>query len=86
MKHDLLIAIGVLSVSTFESPALAKEIRLTLREGTNFAAAQSTVDGSFFLDLQGTLWRLPKGGGKAAADIEASEFEISCYLANYRQE
>ncbi|HLB73173.1 MAG TPA: hypothetical protein VJJ98_04065 [Sedimentisphaerales bacterium] len=26
------------------------------------------------------------GGGKAAADIEASEFEISCYLANYRQE
>jgi Tol biopolymer transport system component len=67
MKHDLLIAIGVLLVSTFESPALAKEIRLTLREGTNFAAAQSTVDGSFFLDLQGTLWRLPKGGGKATA-------------------
>ena len=67
MKHDLLIAIGVLSVSTFESPALAKEIRLTLREGTNFAVAQSTVDGSFFLDLQGTLWRLPKGGGKATA-------------------
>lgn len=26
------------------------------------------------------------GDGKAAADIRASEFEISCYLANYRQE
>ncbi len=67
MKHDLLIAVGVLFVSTFESPALAKEIRLTLREGTNFAAAQSTVDGSFFLDLHGTVWRLPSAGGKATA-------------------
>ncbi len=67
MKHDLLIAMGVLSVSTIESPAISKEIRLTLREGTNFAAARSTVDGSFFLDLHGTLWRLPQGGGKATA-------------------
>jgi Tol biopolymer transport system component/imidazolonepropionase-like amidohydrolase len=67
MKHGLLIAIGVLSVSTFESPALAKEIRLTLREGTNFAAAQSSLDGSFLLDLHGTLWRLPAAGGKATA-------------------
>ncbi|MBN2272648.1 MAG: hypothetical protein JXN61_18690 [Sedimentisphaerales bacterium] len=25
-------------------------------------------------------------GGKAATDIRASEFEVSCYLANYRQE
>jgi Tol biopolymer transport system component/imidazolonepropionase-like amidohydrolase len=67
MRHDLLIAMGVLSVSTFDSPALAKEIRLTLREGTNFAAARSTVDGTFFLDLHGTLWRLAEGGGKATA-------------------
>ena len=49
------------------APASSKEIRLTLREGTNFAAAQSALDRSFFLDLHGTLWRLPAEGGKATA-------------------
>ena len=59
------LGIGVLVI--LAAPASSKEIRLTLREGTNFAVAQSSVDGSFFLDLQGTLWRLPQGGGKATA-------------------
>ncbi len=67
MKHEFLLAIGVLSIPSFASPALAKEIRLTLREGTNFAAAQSPTDGSFILDLHGTLWRLPSEGGAATA-------------------
>ncbi len=44
---------------------VAEEITLVLREGTNFAAAASPVDGSFVLDLQGTLWSLPAEGGKA---------------------
>jgi Tol biopolymer transport system component/imidazolonepropionase-like amidohydrolase len=48
-------------------PAFSKELRLTLREGTNFAAALSPVDSGFVLDLHGTLWRLPAGGGVATA-------------------
>jgi Tol biopolymer transport system component/imidazolonepropionase-like amidohydrolase len=60
------VAIGVLSTSILAATALSKEVRLTLREGTNFAAARAGGDG-FILDLHGTLWRLPEGGGKAAA-------------------
>jgi Tol biopolymer transport system component len=61
------LAAVALSVSTPLAPALSKEIRLTLREGTNFAAAHAGSDGSFILDLQGTLWRLPAAGGRATA-------------------
>ncbi len=49
------------------APASSKEIRLTLREGTNFSTALSPVDASFVLNLQGTLWRLPAAGGSATA-------------------
>ena len=45
--------------------AWAEKTDLVLREGTNFAAALSPADGSFVLDLQGTLWRLPPEGGRA---------------------
>jgi Tol biopolymer transport system component len=45
----------------------AEEITLVLREGTNFAAAGSAVDGSLILDLQGTLWGLRPEGGTATA-------------------
>ena len=47
--------------------ARAEKTDLVLREGTNFAAALSPADGSFVLDLQGTLWRLPAEGGPATA-------------------
>ncbi|MGH9319472.1 MAG: amidohydrolase family protein [Vicinamibacteria bacterium] len=60
------LALGWISGFLFASPAISNEIRVTLREGTNFAAALSP-DGSFILDLQGTLWRLPPTGGPAAA-------------------
>jgi len=62
-----VVAAFVLSFSIPAAPALSKEVRLTLREGTNFAAARAGGDGSYVLDLHGTLWRLPEGGGKAAA-------------------
>ncbi|HEY7818687.1 MAG TPA: hypothetical protein VIG29_10740, partial [Vicinamibacteria bacterium] len=54
-------------LSGVAAPAAAKEIRLMLREGTNFSAGRSPADGSFVLDLQGTLWRLPAEGGRATA-------------------
>ncbi len=63
-RRTLLRAAISLSLAT---PAASKELRLTLREGTNFSAALSPVDGSFILDLQGTLWRLPAAGGAATA-------------------
>jgi Tol biopolymer transport system component/imidazolonepropionase-like amidohydrolase len=55
------------ALSGVAAPAAPKEIRLTLKEGTNFSAARSPADGSFVLDLQGTLWRLPAEGGRATA-------------------
>ena len=57
----LAVAIG----STLLGSAHAEKTELVLREGTNFAAALSPADGSFVLDLQGTLWRLSAEGGVA---------------------
>ncbi len=68
MRHRIAFRALVTGVFLIlAAPASSKEIRLTLREGTNFAAARSALDGSFFLDLQGTLWRLAAEGGKATA-------------------
>jgi Tol biopolymer transport system component/imidazolonepropionase-like amidohydrolase len=58
---------AALSLSMVAAPALSKEIRLSLTEGTNFAAARSPADGGFVLDLHGTLWKLPAVGGGATA-------------------
>jgi Tol biopolymer transport system component/imidazolonepropionase-like amidohydrolase len=65
MKMRALVVPGM--VFFLATPASANEVQLTLREGTNFAAALSAPDGSFVLDLQGTLWRLPAAGGPASA-------------------
>jgi Tol biopolymer transport system component/imidazolonepropionase-like amidohydrolase len=58
-------ALRALLCAAIAAPAFSKEIRLTLREGTNFAAALSPADSGFALDLHGTLWRVPSGGGAA---------------------
>jgi Tol biopolymer transport system component/imidazolonepropionase-like amidohydrolase len=60
-------ALFVLGMSSLlAAPAFSNKIQVTLREGTNFAAALS-ADGSLVLDLHGTLWRLPAAGGSASA-------------------
>ncbi|HJS73175.1 MAG TPA: amidohydrolase, partial [Vicinamibacteria bacterium] len=59
--------LGAALCAALAAPALPKEVRLTLREGTNFAVAISPADAGFVLDLHGTLWRLPAGGGAATA-------------------
>ena len=60
------LALSILVAACAASSA-AEKIDVVLREGTNFAVARSSVDGSFILDLQGTLWRLPGDGGDAIA-------------------
>lgn len=57
----------VMGVMASAGSVMSEEMELVLREGTNFAATRSSVDGSFILDLQGTLWRLPAEGGRAVA-------------------
>ncbi|MFT4030824.1 MAG: amidohydrolase family protein [Siphonobacter sp.] len=42
-------------------------IQVTLTEGTNIAMALSPDHSTLVMDLQGTLWTLPFGGGKAKA-------------------
>ncbi|HSF17440.1 MAG TPA: amidohydrolase family protein [Vicinamibacteria bacterium] len=58
------LALGLLS-SLLGSTSGAERIDLVLREGTNLAAARAP-DGSYVLDLQGTLWHLPPEGGTAS--------------------
>ncbi len=62
----LMVLFGAFLLGVLGS-ARAEKTDLVLREGTNFAAALSPADGSFVLDLQGTLWRLPAEGGRATA-------------------
>src|SRR5262245_65037338 len=44
-----------------------RNVRLTLREGTNMAAAQSPDGRTIAIDLLGTLWTMPAQGGAATA-------------------
>ena len=61
------LALAAVVGSAALAPAVAEEIEVVLREGTNFAAARSKADGSYVIDLQGTLWHLPGEGGAATA-------------------
>ena len=62
MKTKVVLALLLAPV------ALAQEvIEVTLREGTNMAAAVSPDGRSLAVDLQGRLWTLPIEGGAARA-------------------
>ena len=49
------------------------EFPVSVRQGTDFAVA-ATPAGDLVMDLGGRLWRLPPGGGRAAALTPAGEF------------
>ncbi len=50
------------------APVSAQDERpVVVTEGTNFAVAAAPGGGPLYLDLQGTLWRVPGGGGAAEA-------------------
>jgi len=44
-----------------------RAVHLTLHEGTNVAAAESPDGRTIAMDLLGTLWTMPAGGGEAKA-------------------
>ena len=54
----------------------AKDLSVTLTEGTNMAAAVSPNGATIVLAIQGTLWHLPRAGGTATRlsgwDVEAT--------------
>lgn len=53
----------VAGLSAWQSPA--RDVRLTLGEGTSMAAALSPDGRTLAIDLQGVLWTLPASGGTA---------------------
>ena len=58
----MIVAVGVGAV---EQPA-ARDVRLTLHEGTSMAAALSPDGRTIAIDLLGALWTLDVGGGRGA--------------------
>ena len=69
MRHLPLVAVLTLGlgwVVTGQQPA-GRAVHVTLHEGTNMAAALSPDQRTIAIDLLGTLWTLPAGGGAAKA-------------------
>ncbi|HEY3826517.1 MAG TPA: amidohydrolase family protein [Bryobacteraceae bacterium] len=52
-------------ILSFVSTLAAADVTVTVREGTNIAAAVSPDRRTIIIDLQGTLWSLPFQGGTA---------------------
>lgn len=63
MKAASLALLSALALAT--QTAGPQAISLTLREGTNMAAALSPDGRTLMIDLQGSLWTLPVAGGVA---------------------
>jgi Tol biopolymer transport system component/imidazolonepropionase-like amidohydrolase len=59
------IVIGACAPSGRNDRATAPAVHLVLHEGTNMAAALSPDGRTIAIDLLGTLWTMPAGGGKA---------------------
>src|SRR5436853_3316337 len=53
-------------------PPSARAVHVTLHEGTSMAAALSPDQRTIAIDLLGTLWTLPAGGGDAKAITDIS--------------
>ncbi|WP_425152581.1 amidohydrolase family protein [Candidatus Palauibacter sp.] len=63
-----LAALFLLPVATpTAAHAQDRDVRVTVSEGTNMAAAVSPDGSQLVLDLQGTLWVMDGGGGEARA-------------------
>lgn len=63
-------AAGAQAASPAHAAGLAREVRLTLREGTSMAAALSPDGRTLAIDLLGALWTLAASGGPATRILE----------------
>ena len=66
-RAAFLVTLGALWLLPAAGHAQDREVRVTVSEGTNMAAAVSPDGGRIVLDLQGTLWVMDAGGGEARA-------------------
>jgi Tol biopolymer transport system component/imidazolonepropionase-like amidohydrolase len=64
MKTAAFVLLGAITLAA-QAPSNPRQISLTLREGTNMAAALSPDGRTLIIDLQGSLWALPAAGGAA---------------------
>jgi Tol biopolymer transport system component len=69
MKTAGFIVLGAIALLLQTAPG-PQQILLTLREGTNMAAALSPDGRTLVIDLQGSLWTLPVAGGAATRITE----------------
>src|SRR4051812_38049071 len=63
MKTSALVLLGALAV--YSQASGPSQVSVTMREGTNVAAALSPDGRTLLIDLQGTLWSLSSSGGAA---------------------
>lgn len=63
MKSVVVLSLGALALAAQTSTST--QISVTVREGTNIAAALSPDKRTLIIDLQGSLWTLPAEGGVA---------------------
>src|SRR6516162_6547236 len=72
MRRILAVAalVGVCVTIGRGQQSAPRQVRLTLHEGTNIAAAMSPDGQTIALDLLGTLWTMPAQGGAAKAITE----------------
>ena len=64
MKTAAILLVGAVALGA-QSATSTQNVSLTIREGTNMAAALSPDGRTLVIDLQGTLWTLPATGGAA---------------------
>ncbi|TKT93231.1 DPP IV N-terminal domain-containing protein [Dyadobacter frigoris] len=71
IKPNLLNIFLFLLIFTSSKAITPDSIRVTLTEGTNMAIALSPDKKSIAMDIQGTIWLMSAGGGKAVALTDA---------------
>ena len=64
MKAAWAITLSAVAIAA-QTTSGQQQVSLTLREGTSMAAALSPDGRTLMIDLLGSLWTLPSGGGAA---------------------
>lgn len=65
MRRAILTALLLSSAALAESAREARTISYVTEEGTDFSVSPSPKGNGLLIDLQGSLWIIPSGGGEA---------------------